>query len=266
MSHSRDSSLFHTLEESPWWVSMLLAGIVYLCLRFIPWLFATDGKLTTPVNGLQAHAALLALIFLLPALFSWLAASERKRTAAWQSALASLRKLSFPSFQALCAQAFRARGYAVENIEGIHGGGSIDLRLSKAGEISLVTCRQWRNYKIGVPELIELYQQLDASKADRGIYIASGSYTSDALHFALGKPLVLIDAAALLDLVGTTGSDGEDIRRAFQQAHAVSPSPPPRCPECGATMVPRTAKRGRYFGSPFWSCSNFPSCRGVREP
>jgi four helix bundle suffix protein len=38
----------------------------------------------------------------------------------------------------------------------------------------------------------------------------------------------------------------------------------PRCPSCGRSMKKRTARRGPRSGQPFWGCSAFPACRGVR--
>lgn len=37
------------------------------------------------------------------------------------------------------------------------------------------------------------------------------------------------------------------------------------CPLCGASMVLRTARRGRRRGKQFWGCSRFPSCMGSRS-
>jgi len=42
-------------------------------------------------------------------------------------------------------------------------------------------------------------------------------------------------------------------------------SPGLRCPQCGSSMVRRTARRGRGAGRQFWGCSRFPSCRGTRN-
>jgi hypothetical protein len=39
----------------------------------------------------------------------------------------------------------------------------------------------------------------------------------------------------------------------------------PRCPECGAPMVLRVARRGESQGKRFYGCSNFPACRGTRS-
>ena len=35
------------------------------------------------------------------------------------------------------------------------------------------------------------------------------------------------------------------------------------CPNCGASMQIRTAKRGRYSGKQFLGCSKFPQCNGL---
>jgi DNA-binding helix-hairpin-helix protein with protein kinase domain len=36
------------------------------------------------------------------------------------------------------------------------------------------------------------------------------------------------------------------------------------CPTCGASMVRRTARKGKYAGRQFWGCSKFPVCKGTR--
>lgn len=55
---------------------------------------------------------------------------------------------------------------------------------------------------------------------------------------------------------------------------ARAPKPPPRvtttsgtqsCPLCGASMVRRTARRGRNAGGQFWGCSRYPRCKGTRN-
>src|SRR5688500_10130108 len=48
----------------------------------------------------------------------------------------------------------------------------------------------------------------------------------------------------------------------------VSPNPDaapvPSCPQCGKPMVQRTARKGSHRGQPFWGCSVFPACSGIR--
>jgi len=38
----------------------------------------------------------------------------------------------------------------------------------------------------------------------------------------------------------------------------------PACPDCGAPMRKRTAKSGKHPGQPFWGCSKYPACNGLR--
>lgn len=35
------------------------------------------------------------------------------------------------------------------------------------------------------------------------------------------------------------------------------------CPQCGSSMVLRTAKSGSQAGNQFWGCSKYPKCRGI---
>lgn len=37
------------------------------------------------------------------------------------------------------------------------------------------------------------------------------------------------------------------------------------CPNCGASMVRRTARKGKHAGRQFWGCSRFPTCKGTRS-
>lgn len=39
--------------------------------------------------------------------------------------------------------------------------------------------------------------------------------------------------------------------------------PVPDCPNCGGTMVLRTAKQGKNEGLQFWGCSSYPECKGA---
>jgi restriction system protein len=37
----------------------------------------------------------------------------------------------------------------------------------------------------------------------------------------------------------------------------------PSCPDCGKSMVLRTAQKGRNSGKQFWGCSGYPDCKGI---
>jgi len=42
-------------------------------------------------------------------------------------------------------------------------------------------------------------------------------------------------------------------------------TPVPACPLCNKPMRQRTASQGNHAGKPFWGCSGYPDCKGVRS-
>lgn len=37
----------------------------------------------------------------------------------------------------------------------------------------------------------------------------------------------------------------------------------PKCPDCGSSMILRTARRGHHRGDQFYGCTNYPRCKGI---
>jgi hypothetical protein len=57
-----------------------------------------------------------------------------------------------------------------------------------------------------------------------------------------------------------------EVRVASQEAlkkTEVASGNPPACPNCGALMVLRTAKKGANVGEEFWGCPNYPKCKTI---
>jgi four helix bundle suffix protein len=50
-----------------------------------------------------------------------------------------------------------------------------------------------------------------------------------------------------------------------EQDSAAAPPAAPACPLCNKPMRQRTAKTGAHAGRPFWGCSAYPACRGIRS-
>ena len=57
----------------------------------------------------------------------------------------------------------------------------------------------------------------------------------------------------------------EEMEEAKRRAMNPEAAEPPKCPVCGAAMRLRTAKNGANAGQQFWGCTQYPSCRGVRD-
>ena len=39
----------------------------------------------------------------------------------------------------------------------------------------------------------------------------------------------------------------------------------PSCPKCGKPMRQRIARTGPHAGDPFWGCTGYPECSGIRN-
>lgn len=250
----KNQSTFDLLLRAPWWVAVLLAGLVYLVMAIIlPSLNTENPALKTVFNSLAIPAPYFALIILLAAPFSFLNARRKARQLDQQQDLNSIRQLHWRNFEELVAEAYRRQGYRV--VEGDYGAdGGIDLQLSKNGDITLVQCKQWRVQKVGVSVVREMFGVLTASHAAKVVIICSGYFTQESTAFSHNKPIELIDGHSLLALI-----------RGVQPSASVEAGEKPQCPRCGQALTERTAKRGQHAGQRFWGCSGFPQCRYTQE-
>ncbi len=116
----------------------------------------------------------------------------------------SEKDLTGLAFEAKCMDLLRQRGFDVEATRRTSDGG-IDLVASSydpfVGGKYVVQCKDWSG-KVGVTVVRELYGVVHSENANRGILITSSSFTQEALHFADGKRLELIDGDKLNFLLG----------------------------------------------------------------
>jgi restriction system protein len=253
----KDDGLLDVLSEAPWWVSILVAVIVFVGARWIlPPILAHDRMWYTLANP-SRDLSWFAAIFLLPAAFSALNARRKRRQLDQQKGLDSIRELSWKRFEELLGEAYRRQGYSVS--ENSHAGadGGVDLVIRRGSETVLVQCKQWRVQKVGVKVIREMLGLVTAHGASRAVVVTSGDFTAEAIAFASSQPIELVNGTALLDLVHSVQSGSAAVA-----APVASPSAPSRvCPRCGGQLVMRTARRGENAGSSFWGCSSYPRCR-----
>lgn len=176
----------------------------------------------------------------------------------------------------MVGEAYRRKGYSVEETGGGGADGGVDLILRSNGKKVLVQCKQWRQRQVGVKVVREMVGLIGHEHADNVVIVTSGSFTAEASSFANGKPVELVDGKALVELIREarkevkTGVSAPVPASAHMSAAPMTansfttpPLPPPSCPKCGAAMVMRTAKKGANAGSQFWGCSRYPECRGI---
>ena len=244
--------------ELPFWASILGAAFFYLAFRFLPPLLAgssVSGKALATVFPTIAPWA--AMVILAAGLIGIGKRRWKGFLLSRATGLSALRQMSWPDFELLVGEAYRQQGYSVSERGGRQADGGIDLELVRGSERVIVQCKHWLNRQVPVQRVRELLGVVTAESADRGILVATSGFTRDALEFAAGKPLQLIDGDALAKLAGPSiGAPPDQSPSARTQ--------PPNCPTCGKPMVWRTARRGKKVGSQFWGCSSYPVCHGTR--
>ncbi|MDP2153869.1 MAG: restriction endonuclease [Methylotenera sp.] len=201
------------------------------------------------------------VIFIIGACVSSFRTKHRIKLLDKQSGIESIRDMSWQDFELLVGEAFRRKGFEVRENGGGGADGGIDLVLTKNGKKSIVQCKRWKTFSIGVPLIRELYGVMTSERANDCIFVSSGNYTAEARLFAEDKPIWLIDGSELLEMVaGVQVQPNIKKPSVCQQPVATSLE----CPLCGSAMVKRTARKGANAGNEFWGCSAYPECRGTR--
>lgn len=271
----------------PWWFGVVAATVSFFLMSSLA-AGNTDG--TNPVKVLMSTFARLAmyvlpLVFLVGAVMSALGMRKRQGllAAAGADGASAIAGMGWAEFEMLVGESFRSQGYRVKENDGGGADGGIDLVLSRDGQTSLVQCKHWKVYSVGVPIVREMLGLMTAHSATTGWIITSGKFTAEAQQFAKGKAITLVDGIGLAELIhraratGTVPSaavrsaarDSRSTGSTPQPTPARRPEPTPEssvpvCPRCDLAMVRRTAAKGAMAGQWFWGCSGFPACRGTR--
>lgn len=297
MARRKKSSVFDDLLDVasllPWQVDVVLAVVIYLWLHHqanVPNVPPIDPKAMGAFVGNQLFITfssilqyLVPVILLIGAGVSAFNRKHRKQLVEQQSGIESIRAMSWQDFELLVGEAFRLQGYAVEERGGTGPDGGVDLVLFKGGQSTVVQCKRWKSYSVGVSPVRELYGVMTAEKAAVCVFVTSGTYTADAVSFAKGKPIRLIDGDELVKLLRNVQTSKRieaglpevsrqpipekndawsSVDRLEKEQRIESMTPD--CPVCGGQMVRRVAKKGVNVGNEFWGCQKFPACRGVR--
>lgn len=267
----------------PWWAGVALAAVSYLVLHRMAGqevVAATrPGEMGTLVTQTLWKTLATFGQYLLPlicvggaGISAWCRRARRKLIAdvGQSNAVDALDGMSWREFEMLVSEAFRLQGYGVLETGGGGADGGVDLVLSKGTEKYFVQCKQWKAFKVGVAVVRELFGVMAAKGAAGGFVVTSGRFTEDAVGFASGRNLKLIDGPLLHGLIRQARSSRGQAP-AQQSGPSLVPAAPadtpsvPSCPTCSKPMVKRTAKRGANAGEEFWGCSAYPACRGTRQ-
>lgn len=285
----------------PWWLNSIAAVLVFALLQML-----SQGPHPLPSEPTQQEGLSSLILygrFVVPALFLMTAAAsvwrrhQRKclvRLAAVNPAADMLDKLSQRDFELLVAEVFRLQGYEVDDMGSESTDQGMNLILWQDDSKSLVQCKPWTSYRVGVEVVRELTGLMHAVGARSAFLVTSGTFTRAARHFAAGQPVNLLDGPALREWI--TKVQAQQTATVAKPAPAM-PAPPktgllavrhgevqppldaaallalaqareaviPACPRCGRAMQRHAARAAGHDSQSFWGCTAFPGCRGTRE-
>jgi restriction system protein len=233
------------------------------------------------------------IVTLLAGIKGKLKRNQRQALLKQTNTLDELKALSWHEFELLIAETYRSEGYSVTEMGGSGPDGGIDLTATAPnGAHHLIQCKHYKTSKVGVKIVREILGVLAKEGGHQAVVIATGAYTKDAIKFAQGQPIELIDGPHLIERIqaykaqtpratATTAAvtkqpvqPAKEVPTTTAAATTTTTTAPPRttmeeptttvaapCPKCGSGLVERTAKRGPNAGNTFLGCSNFPKCR-----
>jgi restriction system protein len=266
--------IFSVLMLGPVWLGPVLAAAVAGFGWFVlPGLFTSSSDKipigTTLAPLAQKIVLILAGFILVMWLISLAKRAADRKTFDSHSGLDAIKGLSWSQFERYVGEAFRRDGYHVERTGDPAGDGGVDLILHKDGMATLVQCKHWKAWKVGVKPVREFLGVVSAQGAQAAVMVTSGRFTAEAEAFAKANRIRLIDGDALATLVKSVQATEGRVPAVAATGVPASPieavtSSSPLCPQCGGAMAMRTARRGSGAGQQFWGCQSYPRCRGTR--
>ena len=287
-----DSRKFQLLL--PWWFYAILAPVAFAVMHWVlPEAFAGNPFLVMPVVALRLlewpafiFFALIALVAFasdwkkkgrkppdidtpeadhdspvsssvknISAIAEVKAQSDKTVARGWN--IDVLRNVESRRFDMLCARYFELVGLTFKGVRrGADGG--IYLKLFKNSQdkaLAIVQCRAGNSMPVGVAEVRDLSQIMIRETVARGVFIAAGNYTSDALAFANLNQIQLLDGTGFLERVQKLPEEQQSklLRYALKAESKAA-----LCPSCGSRMEKRIGRRGT-----FWACATYSECRQV---
>lgn len=178
----------------------------------------------------------------------------------------SLSTVRNDQVELLVGEIFRREGYTVELSAALNTDDGIDLMLRRDSETTLVQCKHWQAPRVTAREARDFYGTMAAGGAPHGILVTTGIFTPDAVDFAAGKGIVLLDGETVASKIAAVAKPGENLCTISSWlddfvAHARIFDP--ECPVCHGTMA---IHNNRASGAPTWNCRSYPRCPGRREP
>ncbi|HOZ62826.1 MAG TPA: restriction endonuclease [Burkholderiaceae bacterium] len=163
-----DRSLFAILLRSPWWVSFALVAAFVM---------ASSALLPTPYIAYGVMGGFPFLVIgVMAAWRQWRAPNPTEMA----DVLARIGAMSWSDFSIAVENAYQRQGYAVSPLKNV----SADFQLTRAGHMTLVSCKRWKAASQGIDVVRDLAALQKAMQADQSTLITLGQVSDTARRFA----------------------------------------------------------------------------------
>lgn len=174
----------------------------------------------------------------------------------WSAAVFDV--IEWRRFEALVEALFQKAGFLTKSQS--HGADAgVDIWIYQHSQpdkpVSLIQCKHWLGRKVGVDKVREFFGVMTSFKVERGQFITTSSFTSDAEAFGKDNRIDLIDGDRLLMMIAKRPQDQQ---QAILDVALEGEYWKPTCVNCGIKMTSRTPRDGDRN---FWGCTNYPKCK-----
>jgi restriction system protein len=185
------------------------------------------------------------------------AARSKPDAGKWTAEL--LRQLEWRRFEELCKAYFETLGFSTRMLRsGVEGSADIHLCSEGSEHASMIAqCKTWSAYRIGINPVRALRAAMAAAGAGKGALVTPSRFTQEAIAFAGGENILLIDGARLL---GELAALSPEKALALLGVATQGDFRTPTCPSCSIKMISSQSASG---GRKFWGCRNYPHCKQI---
>ncbi len=170
-----------------------------------------------------------------------------------------IERMEWRRFELVVDAFFKLRGYRTEVISRAPDGG-VDAKLVRAADkalIGLMHAQPGAAPAIGADQLRGLIGAMAQARSGRAVYVTAGHFDDEAMEFAKGQPIQLLNGDMLLAKILQLPADKRD---ALLATATEGDWTTPTCPACAAKMVRRAGG-----GLDFWACANMPQCTATMQ-
>jgi restriction system protein len=162
-----------------------------------------------------------------------------ERSVSWNKQV--FTDIEWRRFEAVCERLFAQSGFKTKSQS--HGAdGGVDVWMYSAhaeGPVSIAQCKHFRSREVDVKLIREFFGVMSSHKLQRGTFVTTSTFTTDAQKFANENGINALDGDKLLKLIATRTPEQQKelLDIAYEGEYSI-----PTCASCGIKMVERTRK------------------------